>query len=54
MGAPPDSIVGAIVRGDEAIVPGGDTVIRPGDRLLVFAARSEVAKVRDLFKGVTA
>jgi len=54
LGAPRDSIVGAVVRGEEALVPGGDTVIRPGDRLLVFSTRAEVERVRDVFKGVPA
>ena len=41
IGAPGDVIVGAILRGGEAIVPRGDDRIGPGDRILiVFDARS--------------
>jgi trk system potassium uptake protein TrkA len=47
--APPDSIVGAILRGAEAIVPRGDDMIEPGDRLIVFAASASADHVRDYF-----
>lgn len=47
--APPNCIVGAILRGDEAIVPRGDDVIEPGDRLIVFTPSSSADQVRDYF-----
>jgi trk system potassium uptake protein TrkA len=47
--APPDSIVGAILRGNAAIVPRGPDVIAPGDRLIVFATSASADKVRDFF-----
>ena len=50
--APPESIVGAILRGREAIVPRGDDMVEPGDRLVVFAASSSADQVRDYFAGV--
>ncbi len=49
MNAPPQSIVGAILRGTEAIVPRGQDQIRPYDRLLVFATADTVSRVRDYF-----
>jgi trk system potassium uptake protein TrkA len=53
LGAPQDSIVGAIIRDEAAIVPHGDTTIEPGDHLLVFATAQEAPRVRELFTGVT-
>ncbi len=47
--APPQSIVGAILRGGEVIIPRGQDQIRPHDRLLVFATAASVARVRDYF-----
>jgi trk system potassium uptake protein TrkA len=49
MNAPPQSIVGAILRGGAAIVPRGPDQIRPHDRLLVFATADSVGRVRDYF-----
>ena len=40
-----DAIVGAIVRGEEVIIPGGDDVIEVGDHVIIFALRSAIAKL---------
>ena len=45
---PKGAIVGAVVRGDEIIVPLGDTVIKPRDRLIIFALQKEVPKLEKL------
>jgi trk system potassium uptake protein TrkA len=47
--APPNCIVGAILRDGRAIVPRGDDVIQPGDRLIVFTASASADQVRDYF-----
>jgi trk system potassium uptake protein TrkA len=49
MNAPAQSIVGAILRGDDVIIPRGQDQIRPQDRLLVFATAGTVGRVRDYF-----
>jgi trk system potassium uptake protein TrkA len=49
MDAPPQSIVGAILRDTDVIVPRGSDQIRPFDRLLVFATAESVGRVRDFF-----
>jgi trk system potassium uptake protein len=49
LNAPPESIVGAILRGTEAIVPRGQDQIRPLDHLLVFATAKSAGRVRDYF-----
>ncbi len=42
---PVGSIVGAVERGHEFIVPDGSTVIMPHDRVIIFARREAVPKV---------
>jgi trk system potassium uptake protein len=46
---PRDSIVGAILRGGQAIVPRGADRLQPGDRLLVFSTREAAENVRMFF-----
>lgn len=47
--APRDSIVGAILRGGQALVPRGTDRLQPGDRLLVFSTRAAADDVRTFF-----
>lgn len=42
---PRNSIIGAIVRDGEVIMPSGDTCVMPGDRVIVFALQGAVAEV---------
>ncbi len=46
---PRGAIVGMIVRQNEIIVPSGDTQIRQGDRVVVFALQEAVKKVQKFF-----
>jgi trk system potassium uptake protein TrkA len=48
---PEDSIVGAVIRGDERYVPGGDFAFEVGDRALVFALAEALPKLEKLFRG---
>ena len=41
--------VGAVVRGDEVITPGGGLVIQTKDRVILFAAQELVRKVEKMF-----
>jgi trk system potassium uptake protein len=54
MDPPRNSIIGAILRGSEAIVPRGNDRVQPGDRLIVFTTHEEANRVRDYFTTVTA
>ena len=45
---PKDAIVGAIVRGEEIIIPRGDSIIRPKDRLIIFSIQEVVPKLEKL------
>jgi trk system potassium uptake protein TrkA len=46
---PAGIIVGAIVRGDEVIIPRGDAVVRQDDRVIIFALAEMVKKVEKMF-----
>ncbi len=46
---PKESIVSMIIRGERPIIPDGSSVIREGDRLLVFTKPSALKKVEKLF-----
>ena len=46
---PEGVLVGAIVRGDEVIIPRGNTVIRANDLVVIFAANEAVKKIEKLF-----
>lgn len=46
---PIGSVVGALVRDGDAVVPRGDERIQPGDSLVVFAKADAVSKLADLF-----
>jgi len=47
--APRESIIGAVVRGGQAIVPRGTDMLYPGDRLFVFTTHNEAERVRAYF-----
>ena len=47
---PSDAIVGAIMRDDKMTVPKGDTIIQPGDRVVVFTTPKSLIEVEKLFK----
>jgi trk system potassium uptake protein TrkA len=45
---PKGALVGAVVRGEEIIIPRGDTVIKPKDRLIILALQKVVPKLEKL------
>jgi len=45
---PKGALVGAIVRGDEIIIPKGDSMIKCKDRLIIFALREVIPKLEKL------
>lgn len=47
---PQGAIVGALVRGDEFVVPMGDTRVQSGDRVVMFTLPSALPAVEKLFK----
>ena len=46
----PDGVIlGALVRDGEVIIPHGDTVVRQGDRMVIFAVAEAVKKIEKMF-----
>jgi len=46
---PAGALVIAVVRGEEVIIPTGDTTMQPEDRVIIFASRKAISKVEKLF-----
>src|SRR5690606_20385503 len=44
------AVVGAVMRHDKVVVPGGETGIRAGDRLVLFGMTATLPKVQELFR----
>ena len=49
LGVPRGAILGALFRGDTFVIPRGDTVIEPDDRIVIFALPEAIEKVERLF-----
>lgn len=47
---PDNSLLGAIVRGDDVIIPSGSDSIFEGDKLIVFTLKESVGQVEKLFQ----
>jgi trk system potassium uptake protein TrkA len=45
---PKGAIVAGIIRKDDIIIPTGDSVIRPEDRVIIFTRRQEIPKVEKI------
>jgi trk system potassium uptake protein TrkA len=46
---PKEAIIGAIVRGEEVIIPRGHNMIKPHDHLIIFALKGAMQKIQKLF-----
>lgn len=46
---PKGSIVGAIIRNEDMIIPDGEAVIKTGERVIVFALPEAIPKIEQLF-----
>ena len=46
---PPETLLVAIRREDRTLIPRGDTVLRPGDRVIALAQRERLSKLRRVF-----
>ncbi len=45
---PLGAILGAVQRGSEFLIPDGETIIQPGDRVVVFTRREALSKIEKL------
>ncbi|HDK27606.1 MAG TPA: Trk system potassium transporter TrkA [Candidatus Atribacteria bacterium] len=48
---PKNSIIGAIVRQDEVIIPRGEDSILPHDKIIIFTLSSEIKKIEEIIDG---
>ncbi len=48
---PKNSIIGAIVRENNVIIPHGDDIIQAGDKIIIFALSSDIKKIERIFDG---
>ncbi|MGI6434501.1 MAG: Trk system potassium transporter TrkA [Syntrophomonadaceae bacterium] len=46
---PKGSLIGAIVRDDQVVIPDGSSIIKPYDRLMVFSLPASIHKIEQLF-----
>jgi trk system potassium uptake protein TrkA len=42
-------VVGAIVRSDEVFIPSGESIIQPGDNLVIFFTKDAAKEIEDFF-----
>jgi trk system potassium uptake protein TrkA len=47
---PNGAVIGAVMRQDRVIIPDGNFIINPHDRLMVFALPRNIHKVEKLFR----
>jgi len=45
---PKGSLVTSIIRNDNIIIPSGDSVIEPDDRIIIFATRQAIPKIEKI------
>jgi trk system potassium uptake protein len=45
---PKGSLVTGIIRGEKVIIPSGDSVIEPGDRIIIFTRKDAISKVEKI------
>lgn len=46
---PTGIIIGAVVRGGKVYIPDGNTIIHPGNRVIIFCLKEETSKIEPLF-----
>jgi cell volume regulation protein A len=46
---PPETLVMSIKRGDHTFIPDGNTVLAPGDHLIILVRDKHIEKVEDIF-----
>lgn len=42
---PEGAMIGAVVRGDEVIIPDGETIVKPDDKVIIFTLQESIAEV---------
>jgi len=47
---PENTVIGAIIRGDEVIIPDGETMVEPNDHVLLITQGTALREVEKLFE----
>ena len=45
---PKGAILAAIIRGEQVIIPSGDSVVEPHDRVIIFAKQEAISKIEKI------
>lgn len=45
---PKNALITAILRGEQVVIPSGDTMIEPNDRIIIFARREAIPKIEKI------
>ena len=48
---PKDALVLCLARGEEVIIPSGDTTIQPQDKVIILSSRAHIQQVEQLLMG---
>ncbi len=49
LGLPPGSVIGAIIRGSQVTIPGGNDAVAPDDKVVVFVLRESIRSIEQIF-----
>jgi trk system potassium uptake protein TrkA len=49
LGLPRGTVIGAIVRGEDVVIPSGDTAVEEGDQVILFTLPENLGDVEALF-----
>lgn len=53
LGLPKGSVIGALVRGEDVLIPSGETVVEEGDNVILFTLPENLERVEGFFKKVS-
>ena len=49
MELPARAIIGVVIRGHKVVIPSGDTLLSPHDRLKIFSMQEDSEKIKKFF-----
>jgi trk system potassium uptake protein TrkA len=50
LGLPRGTVIGAVVRGDDVIIPTGDSTVRVGDHVILFTLPENTSDIEEIFR----